>query len=137
MSSSSHIGIPPYSSQTVTTLMPALEFTQLVNDTPFNPFALGESIDEKSGTPKWLKFAFVFLYIVMFFFGLIGNIVVIYFVLFYKRMQTMTDKFITNLSLADLLVICVCIPVTVSSYYSDQWLFGQFMCYVTSFVQGK
>jgi hypothetical protein len=93
--------------------------------------------DEKSQIPNWLKFTFIFIYIVLFVIGLIGNIIVIYFVLVYKRMQTMTNKFITNLSFADLLVIVVCMPVTVTGYFSDdQWLFGRFMCHITSFIQG-
>jgi hypothetical protein len=115
------------SNHSTTTVLP-LESTHFANQ-----FALNE---DKSEVPEWLKLSFALLYIVLFFVGLIGNLIVIYFVLFYKRMQTMTNKFITNLSLADLLVICVCIPVTVSNYFSDQWLFGEFMCRITPFIQG-
>lgn len=78
----------------------------------------------------------VFIYILIFITGLIGNFIVIYFVLVYKRMQTKTNKFITNLAVADLLVIFICVPVTASRYTTEEWLFGEFMCRFSSFAQG-
>lgn len=80
---------------------------------------------------------FLFIYALIFLVGLVGNFLVIYFVLFYKRMQTITNKLITNLSIADLLVIFFCVPVTASQHVSRNWLFGEVVCRASGFVQGK
>lgn len=79
---------------------------------------------------------FILIYAVIFLVGLVGNFLVIYFVLVYKRMQTMTNKLITNLSIADLLVIFICVPVTASGYVTRNWLFGELVCKASGFVQG-
>lgn len=80
---------------------------------------------------------FLLIYSAIFVIGLVGNCLVIYFVLFYKRMQTMTNKLITNLSIADLLVICFCVPVTASQHVSRNWVFGEVVCRASGFVQGN
>lgn len=46
--------------------------------------------------------------------GFIGNLLVIITVLFNQQMRNTTNLLILNLSLADLLFICFCIPFTVS-----------------------
>jgi allatostatin A receptor len=46
--------------------------------------------------------------------GFIGNILVIITVLFNQQMRNTTNLLILNLSLADLLFVCFCIPATVS-----------------------
>jgi hypothetical protein len=84
----------------------------------------------------WPDKFLICIYIIIFVVGLIGNFLVIYFVLFYKRMQSMTNKFITNLAVADLAVILVCVPVTVSRLIYKQWVLGEFLCRFSSFVQG-
>ena len=45
--------------------------------------------------------------------GLLGNVLVIFAILRYRRMQSVTNVFLLSLSLADLLVIVVCVPVKV------------------------
>lgn len=90
-----------------------------------------------AGAQKLSDLVFLLIYAVIFLVGLVGNVLVIYFVLFYKRMQTMTNKLITNLSIADLLVICFCVPVTASQHFSHNWLFGEVVCRASGFVQGN
>lgn len=85
---------------------------------------------------KWIDLFYIVIYSIIFITGFFGNFIVIYFVLVYKRMQTMTNKFITNLAVSDLLVIFICIPVTVSRYVTKEWVFGEFMCRFSSFAQG-
>ena len=84
----------------------------------------------------WPDKFLICIYIIIFIVGLIGNFLVIYFVIFYKRMQSMTNKFITNLAVADLAVILICVPVTVSRLVYKQWVLGEFLCRFSSFVQG-
>lgn len=85
----------------------------------------------------WPNKILIVLYLIIFITGLIGNVIVIYFVLFYKRMQSMTNKFITNLALADLLVIFVCIPDEIARLMEVSWKYEKFFCEITNFSQGK
>ncbi|GIY70885.1 neuropeptide SIFamide receptor [Caerostris extrusa] len=55
---------------------------------------------------------FVMAYIVVFILGTIGNVFVIGVVLRMKRMRSVTNYYLANLALADLLVIIFCIPAT-------------------------
>ena len=59
--------------------------------------------------------------------GLCGNTLVIYVVLRYSKMQTVTNLYILNLALADECFL-VGIPfLIVTSVHSD-WIFGKTMC---------
>ena len=49
--------------------------------------------------------------------GFIGNLLVIITVLFNQQMRNTTNLLILNLSFADLLFICFCIPFTVSKFF--------------------
>ncbi|GIY28344.1 neuropeptide SIFamide receptor [Caerostris darwini] len=55
---------------------------------------------------------FVIGYIMVFILGIIGNVFVIGVVLRMKRMRSVTNYYLANLALADLLVIIFCIPAT-------------------------
>lgn len=49
----------------------------------------------------------------------------------------MTNMLIVNLTLADLVVLFLCIPVTVTTdFWYQEWKFGLVMCHITSFIQG-
>ena len=84
----------------------------------------------------WPNKILIIVYLIVFIVGLFGNIIVIYFVLYYKRMQSMTNKFITNLALADLLVIFICIPDEVTRLLETQWKYEKIFCMITNFSQG-
>ena len=46
--------------------------------------------------------------------GVVGNILVIASILRYKRMQNITNIFLTSLASADLLLVLLCVPIKVS-----------------------
>ena len=100
-------------------------------------FSLHSLLIETSPTKLWPNKILIIVYAIVFIVGLIGNITVIYFVLIYKRMQSMTNKFITNLALADLLVIFICIPDEVTRLSETQWKYKEYFCKITPFSQGK
>lgn len=54
-------------------------------------------------------------YVFVFILGLLGNIFVISVVIRFRQMRTITNIFITNLAIADILVILFCIPATLAS----------------------
>ncbi|KAM3871326.1 C-C chemokine receptor type 6 [Diretmus argenteus] len=59
-------------------------------------------------------------------FGLIGNVLVIVTYMFYKRTKTMTDVFLFNVALADLLFV-VALPLIIYNEQQD-WIMGPVMC---------
>lgn len=67
--------------------------------------------------------------IVVFLVGVTGNIMVILVVLRIRDMRTSTNYYLTNLGIADLLVILICQPSAMLEFYSkDRWLIGEVMC---------
>ncbi len=68
-------------------------------------------------------------YIMVFLFGFIGNLFVIFVIFKNPEMSTATNIFLVNLSVADLLVLVVCLPIGLTELYTkDEWLLGYFMC---------
>jgi len=68
------------------------------------------------------------LYALIFLIGTFGNLMVLYVVVRYKAMQTITNKFIACLSISDLLICLFAIPFTPMNALMDSWIFGAFMC---------
>jgi hypothetical protein len=48
-----------------------------------------------------------------------------------------TNYFVVNLSIADLLVTIICMPVAVSQAVSIVWIHGELMCKLSSYLQGE
>lgn len=82
--------------------------------------------------------------------GAVGNGLIIYIVAHYARMRTMSNVFLASLAMADLMLVCVCIPVKVSvtrhldaHHYSAQfvqlmtytWTMGLYACKLVHCVQ--
>ncbi|MGH0180526.1 UNVERIFIED_CONTAM: hypothetical protein FKN15_004474 [Acipenser sinensis] len=67
--------------------------------------------------------------------GLVGNSLVIYMIIKYKNMRTVTNYFIANLALADLMVDSLCLPFTLVYTLLDEWKFGAVMCHLVPYSQ--
>lgn len=74
-------------------------------------------------------------YVVIFIVGLLGNILVVFVVLQNKAMQTVTNCFIANLALSDILLCVVAVPFTPLYFFSNEWAFGKIMCHLLAFSQ--
>ncbi|EDV94640.1 tachykinin-like peptides receptor 99D isoform X2 [Drosophila grimshawi] len=63
-----------------------------------------------------------------------GNLIVVWIVLTTKRMRTVTNYFIVNLSIADAMVSSL--NVTFNYYYmlDNDWIFGEIYCKVSQFI---
>lgn len=69
-------------------------------------------------------------YVIVFIVGLIGNSFVIAVVLRSPRMRTVTNYFIVNLAVADILVIVFCLPATLmSNIFVRKCFFVNFFLY--------
>lgn len=69
----------------------------------------------------------VILYILVFLIGIFGNSLVIYVVMRYSKMQTVTNMYILNLAIADELFL-VCLVFLIITMLYKQWLFGKILC---------
>ncbi|XP_053144590.1 neuropeptide Y receptor type 2-like [Hemicordylus capensis] len=67
--------------------------------------------------------------------GFIGNSLVIYMIVRYKTMRTVTNFFIANLALADLMVDTLCLPFTLAYTLLDEWRFGAVLCHLVFYAQ--
>ncbi|XP_046737593.1 neuropeptide SIFamide receptor [Diprion similis] len=75
-------------------------------------------------------------YMLVFVIGLIGNSFVIAVVYRSPRMRTVTNFFIVNLAVADILVIVFCLPATLMSNIFVPWVLGWWMCKTVPYIQG-
>lgn len=73
---------------------------------------------------------FTVSYLFIFLVCMVGNGVVCFIVLRIKNMRTVTNLFILNLAISDLLVGIFCMPTTLV----DNIITGQIKCFVLSFV---
>ena len=64
---------------------------------------------------------YVTLYTLIFIIGITGNSLVVYVVCAKKSMQSVTNLFILNLALSDLLMCLLAVPFTPISFFSDTW----------------
>uniref|UniRef100_A0A665WAJ6 Neuropeptide Y receptor type 2 n=1 Tax=Echeneis naucrates TaxID=173247 RepID=A0A665WAJ6_ECHNA len=78
----------------------------------------------------------ILAYSIIILFGVIGNSLVIYVVYKFKNLHTVTNFFIVNLAVADLLVNTLCLPFTLVYTLYDEWKFGQVLCFMLPCAQG-
>uniref|UniRef100_A0A8C6U6Q2 Somatostatin receptor 5 n=1 Tax=Neogobius melanostomus TaxID=47308 RepID=A0A8C6U6Q2_9GOBI len=78
------------------------------------------------------------IFIIIFIVGLLGNTLVIYVVVRYTKMKTVTNLYILNLALADELYI-LCIPFQCTQNVLSYWPYGEFLCkmYMTADIMSQ
>ena len=81
---------------------------------------------------EWCLIAF---YVVVFAVGLVGNALVCFVVWNDRQLRTVTNLFIVNLALADLVIIVVCLPPTVLGDVTETWYLGPVMCKIVLYLQ--
>ena len=67
--------------------------------------------------------------------GLIGNICVVIVIVRNRCMRTVTNFFIMNNAITDMVFIVLCAPVTASQFVLTDWIFGEFICKLVAFMQ--
>ncbi|XP_011836670.1 PREDICTED: orexin receptor type 2 isoform X1 [Mandrillus leucophaeus] len=85
--------------------------------------------------PKEYEWVLIAGYIIVFVVALIGNVLVCVAVWKNHHMRTVTNYFIVNLSLADVLVTITCLPATLLVDITETWFFGQSLCKVIPYLQ--
>ncbi len=84
----------------------------------------------------WLRAILIFLYTVIFILGISGNLLVVYVVVRNKSMQTITNIFITNLAVSDIMMCLLAVPFTPLSAFLKSWVFGDALCHIVPMTLG-
>ncbi|XP_043940339.1 neuropeptide FF receptor 1-like [Protopterus annectens] len=80
--------------------------------------------------------SYIISYLFIFALCMIGNSLVCFIVLKNKRMRTVTNLFILNLAVSDLLVGIFCVPTTLVDNLITGWPFSNAVCKMSGLVQG-
>ncbi|XP_057560423.1 C-X-C chemokine receptor type 6 [Hippopotamus amphibius kiboko] len=75
---------------------------------------------------QFSKFFLPCVYVVVFICGLVGNSLVLVIYIFYQKLKSLTDVFLMNLPLADLVFVCT-LPFWAYAGIHE-WVFGNIMC---------
>ena len=122
--------------------------TVLFNFTSDDDEALGDGADLDTATllqslrddlfkhKQPFTIVLIVIYVLNFAVGLVGNVFVILVILRHRHMRTLTNVFFVNLTVGDLMVVCICLPITLGNYIYKDWVYGKVMCKLTPFLQG-
>lgn len=68
--------------------------------------------------------------------GLIGNFIVTIVYLFDKNLRSYTSYFFVNLSITDVLIVIIGLPVALLDIINEgEWILGKFVCKILNFFQ--
>lgn len=76
------------------------------------------------------------LYLIIFLLAVVGNVLVILTLVHNKRMRTVTNLFLLNLAISDLLLGIFCMPFTLVGMLLRDFIFGELMCKLLPYLQG-
>lgn len=92
--------------------------------------------ENKPNESTYFQTTVYMLYILIFVIALFGNGVVCYIVLSTPRMKTVTNYFIVNLAVGDILMSLFCVPFSfVSILLLQYWPFGAVLCLLVNYSQ--
>lgn len=86
--------------------------------------------------PDDIKTMFTMLYVVIIVLALSGNLTTIFVIAFNREMRTVTNTFLLSLAVSDALIAIVNMPVQLKFYLQNEWLLGEVLCKLTSYMQG-
>jgi len=75
-------------------------------------------------------------YALIFIAAVAGNLLVILTLVQNKRMRTVTNVFLLNLSVSDLLLAVFCMPFTIIPVMLKNFIFGEIICVMIRYLQG-
>ena len=109
--------------------------SEIYNVTGVNPMSGGPTNKTLITEPQAMRVIRILLYVVIFFVGVIGNILVLLVVYKTPSLRSVTGYMIANLAIADLMVALFCLPATLIYMELKTWPFGYAMCKIIPFVQ--
>lgn len=76
-------------------------------------------------------------YSLIFVLAVVGNLLVIITLTLNRSMRSVTNIFLLNLAISDLLLGVFCMPATLVGVLLRRFIFGRFMCHLISYMQSK
>lgn len=101
---------------------------------PYEKFPYGGVIKE---VPVWEMVVKSVIYGIITILSLFGNVLIIVIVMKNKTMKTVTNYYIVNLAVADLMVTLTCTWVTLVDNLTEGWILGAFFCKLNTFTKGN
>ena len=86
--------------------------------------------------PVWELTLKITSYVIAMLLGIVGNALVVIVVTWNKRMRSLTNVYICNLAVSDLIVCGWCMWIHLGKNITAEWPFGEFFCKVSVFIQG-
>ncbi|VDI47157.1 cholecystokinin A receptor [Mytilus galloprovincialis] len=91
---------------------------------------------QRNETTSSLSYILIVIYIIIFIAAVVGNLLVIFTLVHNKRMRTVTNVFLLNLAVSDLLLAVFCMPFTLIPMFLQNFIFGATMCVLIRYLQG-
>ena len=85
--------------------------------------------------PKPDQWFLILLFVIVFILGICGNFLVCYAVWKNIHLRTVTNTFLVNLSIADFMVILLCLPSTLVHDVLESWFLGEDMCKTITYLK--
>lgn len=85
--------------------------------------------EELVETPEWeYRFAVPAIFLIFMITGMLGNGLVVLVFIKNKTFRTITNMFLLNLAVTDLMYLSFCVPFGATRYYKGYWIFGNTLC---------
>ncbi|KAJ1346958.1 hypothetical protein KIN20_001893 [Parelaphostrongylus tenuis] len=81
------------------------------------------------------NYVVIFTFITIFLLSVIGNALVIVVIMQQRAMRSITNIYLMNLAITDLMLSVVCMPPTLFSMVMNCWIFGNILCKVFAYLQ--
>uniref|UniRef100_A0A8C8SW92 C-C motif chemokine receptor 6 n=1 Tax=Pelusios castaneus TaxID=367368 RepID=A0A8C8SW92_9SAUR len=85
---------------------------------------------DKSEVRNFTKLFLPIAYSIICVLGLVGNIFVVMTFALYKKAKSMTDVYLFNMAIADILFVLT-LPFWAVNYAAEKWIFGDFICKIS------
>lgn len=102
-----------------------------------NGAAVGSGRSSSSSAPTEMPAWLIPSYSLILLCAVVGNLLVISTLMQNRRMRTITNLFLLNLAISDMLLGVLCMPVTLVGTLLRNFIFGEFLCKLIQFAQGK
>ncbi|CAK5097176.1 unnamed protein product [Meloidogyne enterolobii] len=79
----------------------------------------------------------ILTFAIIFCLSVVGNSIVVVVILQQQSMRSVTNLYLLNLALSDLLLSVVCMPPTLVSSLVYCWVFGDLLCKLLAYLQRK
>lgn len=109
----------------------------LMKDQEFFVNLFGYQWDKDEYISSGMRVFFYWIYLIIFCIGISGNLLVIWVFITNKAMHSVTNLFIANLAISDILLCLFAVPFTPLYLLTfKEWVFGSALCHLVPYVQG-